>query len=63
MKVLEKITKFDESTLGKLLFPIWKSDKILGETGLIVGADGEIKLLAHPTQGCVEVKNIFGDVL
>ena len=63
MKPLQKITAFDESTLEKLLTPVWDSDEILGETGLIVGADGEIKLLAHPIHGRVEVKNIFGDVL
>ena len=48
MKRLEKITAFDESSLEKLLTPVWESNEILSETGLVVGVNGEIKLLAHP---------------
>lgn len=63
MKVLEKITKFDESVLKELLAPVWESDDILGETGIVIGAEGSVKLLGKPVHGTVIVKNIFSDVL
>ncbi len=63
MKILKKIEKFDESAIEQLLMPIWNSNEIIGETGVIIGEEGTIQLLAYPTHGRVEVKNIFGDVL
>ena len=63
MKTLKKIESFDVSELERLLAPVWETSEILRETGLIVGEEGSIKLLKTPTQGCVEVKNIFADVL
>ena len=63
MKTLKKIEQFDKNGLDCLLLPIWNSSEILGETGVIVGEEGKIQLLGYPTQGRVEVKNIFGDVL
>ena len=63
MKTLEKITKFDESSLKSLLVPVWESEEILGETGIVIGAEGKVKLLGKPVPGTVVVKNIFGDVL
>ena len=63
MKVLEKITKFDESSLASLLVPVWETNEIFGETGIVIGADGKVKLLGKPVHGTVVLKNIFGDVL
>ena len=63
MKALEKIAQFDTSTLKSLLVPIWESDEILGETGIVIGEEGKVKLLGKPVPGTVIVKNIFNDVL
>ncbi len=63
MKTLKKIESFDISELERLLAPVWETSEILRETGLVVGEEGSVKLLKTPTHGCVEVKNIFGDVL
>ena len=63
MKALEKITAFDEGALKDLLVPVWESEEILGETGIVIGAEGKVKLLGKPVPGTVVVKNIFGDVL
>ncbi len=63
MKALKKIEKFDETALDALLAPIWDNKEIINETGLVVGEDGRICLLATPVKGSVTVKNIFLDVL
>ena len=63
MKALEKITKFDKSSLKSLLVPVWESNEILGETGIVIGAEGRVQLLCKPVHGTVIVKNIFSDVL
>ena len=63
MKTLKKIEKFDKTQMERLLIPIWNSDEIIGETGVVIGEEGAIQLLGQPTHGRVEVKNIFGDVL
>ena len=63
MKTLKKIEKFDKTQMERLLMPIWNSDEIIGETGVVIGEEGFIQLLGQPTHGRVEVKNIFGDVL
>ena len=63
MKNLEKITKFDESSLKALLVPVWESKEILGETGIVIGAEGRVQLLCKPVHGTVVVKNIFSDVI
>ena len=54
MKVLEKITKFDESSLASLLVPVWETNEIFGETGIVIGADGKVKLLGKPVHGTPE---------
>lgn len=63
MKTLKKIEKFDENLIEDLLIPVWSNTKIINETGLVIGEEGSIQLLGHPTHGCVEVKNIFGNTL
>ena len=63
MKILKKAEQFKEDELQQLLMPIWNSDEIIGETGVVIGEEGYIQLLGYPTHGRVEVKNIFGDVL
>ena len=63
MKTLKKIEQFNEDEIERLLTPVWNNDEIIGETGVIIGEEGAIQLLGHPTHGRVEVKNIFGDVL
>lgn len=63
MKTLKKAEQFKEAELEQLLMPIWNSDEIIGETGVVIGEEGYIQLLGYPTHSRVEVKNIFGDVL
>ncbi len=43
MKELEKITAFNEKELPQLLAPVWDSNEIIGETGVIVGKDGCVR--------------------
>ena len=63
MKALEKINCFDESKIEKLLVPVWESQEIVDETGLVIGEDGKVNLLALPIKQSVVVKNIFQDVM
>ena len=63
MKTLKKIKSFQEEKLEKLLSPVWESKEVTEETGLVVGEEGKVCLLAQPLKGSVEVKNIFHDVL
>ena len=63
MKTLEKITKFNEKEIPALLAPVWDSKDVLGETGVIVGKDGYVRLLGTPIAGSVEIKNTTQDVL
>lgn len=63
MKALEKITAFNKKELPELLAPVWDSKDVLGETGVIVGKDGCVRLLGMPIAGSVVVKNTLQDVL
>ena len=63
MKTLNKIDKFDEGSLDKILVPVWAGQEIYGETGLILGVEGCVTLLSEPVAGSVIVKNIFQDTL
>ena len=63
MKILKKIEKFDENLIEELLVPVWSSEKIVNETGIVSGQDGRVCLLAQPVPGTVVLKNIFQDIL
>ena len=63
MKFLKKIEKFDKNLIDDLLIPVWNNEKIIDETGLVIGEEGFVRLLSAPVQGTVIVKNIFQDTL
>ncbi len=63
MRTLKKIEKFDEAQIERLLTPVWDCGEIINETGVVIGEEGLVRLLATPIKDTVIVKNIFLNVL